>query len=319
MNRLSVLIIIAAISLSGCNAPGSAPAVPSGSSSQSTAERSGLGRTGSSSDLAYVGTAQAAVEVYSYPGLKHQQTIHLPAGGDGRVCTDSKGNVFVGTFFAEQSQAYVYEYAHGGSTPVETLTLEPYWVPAGCSVDSVSGNLAVSEYSTNGGGAKLAIYDNAQGAPTFYTDAAITGQPGYDGQGNLFMIDHGSVMAELPAGSTSVVHVSLSSAVGQVDRIQWDGTHLALTAASTKDVKRSKLPEVIHRLSIAGSSATIVSTITLRGLKARATGGSWIIGSRVLAPMKGELGLWKYPAGGRTVNSVRIAELPASVTISAAP
>ena len=319
MKRLPVLTIIAAIFVSGCNASSSAPAAPSGSSSQSAAERSGLGRTESSSDLAYVGTAQAAVEVYSYPGLKHQQTIHLPAGGDGRVCADSKGNVFVGTFFAEQSQAYVYEYAHGGSTPVETLTLEPYWVPVGCSVDSLSGNLAVTEYSTNGGGVKVAIYSNAQGAPTFYTDAAITGQPGYDAQGNLFMIDHGSVMAELPAGSASVIHVSLSSVVGQVDRIQWDGTYLALTAASTKDVKRSKLPEVIHRLSIAGSSATIVSTITLRGLKARATGGSWIIGSRVLAPMKGQVGLWKYPAGGTVTSVKKSGELPASVTISVAP
>ncbi len=236
MKRLSVLTIIAAISVSGCNASSSAPAVPSGLSSQSAAERSGLGRTGSGSDLVYVGTAEAVVEVYTFPGLKDQQTIRLPAGADGKVCADSEGNVFVGTFFPEEpvSQAYVYEYAHGGSTPVELLTLERHWVPVGCSVDSISGNLAVTEYSTNGGGVKVAIYDNAQGAPMFYTDAAITGQPGYDAQGNLFMIDHGSVMAELPVGSASVVHVSLSSAVGQVDRIQWDGTYLALTAAAPR-------------------------------------------------------------------------------------
>jgi len=59
------------------------------------------------------------------------------------LCVDAQGNVFVPTWQGESgTRGYVYEFAHGGSTPIATLS-DPGGA-FGCSVDLTTGNLAVT-------------------------------------------------------------------------------------------------------------------------------------------------------------------------------
>jgi hypothetical protein len=124
------------------------------------------------------------------------------------MCVDKANDVFVPGF----NGGDVVEYAHGLRNPKAKL------VQAGvhsmsCSIDPSTGNLAVTTFEGNGGTAgNVAIYAQAQGAPTTYSDPAILQYffRGYDANGNLFVDGiapgggggprGGFVLAELPKG-----------------------------------------------------------------------------------------------------------------------
>jgi len=100
-------------------------------------------------------------------------------------------------------------YAHGGASPIATLSDSGY-DPYACSFDPSTGNLAVANYSTYLGGSSpgnVAVYPSARGDPTDYTDDELWRyfNCGYDNKGDLFLdglddTQH-SVFAELPKGS----------------------------------------------------------------------------------------------------------------------
>ena len=132
------------------------------------------------------------VKVFSYPQGKLHGTLtgfNEPAG----ECADRAGDVFIVDGFANE----VYEYAHGGKTPIATLS-EPGEFPLGCSVDPSTGNLAVANYCSGASGqctgpGSLAIYLDAKGSPTQYADPKLSHVDfcGYDAQGNLFVDGNG--------------------------------------------------------------------------------------------------------------------------------
>jgi hypothetical protein len=262
------LMIGAATLFAGCG--GSQPPIGApGAMSQSA-----RGAIGSTDDLVYVGSASRAIEVFSYPGLQYKETFSVPAGGAARLCSDSQGDVFAVTAFANANQAYIYEYAHGETTPVQTLDLTYDYVPTGCSSDPTTGDLAVTEYSTNSGSANVAVYQGAQGMPSIYADPDIVAgtQPGY----------------------------------------------LAIQGRSTKPVKLSKLPELIYRVQVTGSTGTVASIVKLSGWKARNAGACWIQADRVIIPRRDNISLWKYPAGGNALEAVSLKgdQAAGSVAIS---
>jgi hypothetical protein len=78
-------------------------------------------------------------------------------------CVDNVGRVFV----TDVAAGKVFEYAHGGTEPIKIFVLEKPQQPDSCSVDPLTGNLAVT---TDGGstGGSVAVYRNARGKPTFY-------------------------------------------------------------------------------------------------------------------------------------------------------
>ena len=80
-------------------------------------------------------------------------------------CVDGAGNVFVTNSFKGQ----ILEYAHGGTTPIATLS-DPNQYPIDCAVDPTTGNLAVTNYFAKTGPGSVAIYQGAQGAPLFYAE-----------------------------------------------------------------------------------------------------------------------------------------------------
>jgi hypothetical protein len=104
------------------------------------------------------------VYVYSYPKGKLKGTLtgfNEPSG----QCVDKAGDVFIANFGASQ----ILEYAHGGTSPIKTLS-DPDYYPLGCSVDPTTGNLAVTNrLSTSFTAGDVAIYADASGTPTSYT------------------------------------------------------------------------------------------------------------------------------------------------------
>ncbi len=69
------------------------------------------------------------------------------------------------------THGYVYEYSHGGTQSIATLS-DP-GSPYGCSVDPTTGNLAVANTTSSGYYGYygyVAIFPDAEGTATTYND-----------------------------------------------------------------------------------------------------------------------------------------------------
>ena len=84
------------------------------------------------------------VRIYTYPGLKLAGEFIVskhsapPAETEG-ICSDASGNVFIEGDYDQN--AAIYEYAHGGTTPIAVLNDGSYDA-RDCAVDPTTGNLA---------------------------------------------------------------------------------------------------------------------------------------------------------------------------------
>ncbi len=208
--------------------------------------------------------ASGTVDVYAYrtkPGrLLGQLTgFQFPYG----ECTDKSGNVYVADFAA----ADIVEYAHGGTTPIKTLT-DSYGYPIGCSVDPTTGNLAVANFegvgSTCMGG--VVIYEGATGGGTLYQDQDLSYYypPGYDASGNLYVqgqtANGAAGLAELGSGSADLVTLSLSGAtISYPGSMQWDSHYMTATDQSYQGGTLSG----IYRISVSGTQASVVDSTVL--------------------------------------------------------
>ena len=92
--------------------------------------------SGSNGELVYVVTDKAVL-MASYPDGQIVGSIPFYSLA-GNVCSDPRnGNVFIPEGYA------IYEYAHGGTVPIATLSVpNGYDAQGGCSVDPMTGNLA---------------------------------------------------------------------------------------------------------------------------------------------------------------------------------
>ena len=194
----------------------------------------------------------------------------------------------------------VFEYAHGGASPIATLSLPGNKYTRGCAVDPSTGNLAVVT------GEAVAIFSGAQGQATVYGAYLTTTYCSYDNAGNLFVdgfaYQASSGLSEFPVGGSGFRKLSVPAAVDGPGQIQWDGTYL--TWASTIGE-----PRTVSQLAISGSQATIVGTTTLLGMRGYAW-QSWIYGSRIIVPyaQRGtkakNIGIWEYPKGGKAIKRI---------------
>ncbi len=147
----------------------------------------------------------------------------------------------------------VYEFEHGGTTPIGSLS----GGDLGCSYYRTTGSLAAVD------GEMLSVWQNASGTPTTYSLPGVTLQYcGYDNQGNLFVdgYSNGSygslVFAELPNGGTSLEQIIVNVSIGRPGQVQWDGDYITI-----QDLKR---PFAIYGLSVSGSAARVVRTFQPR-------------------------------------------------------
>jgi hypothetical protein len=320
--------------------------MPQGPAVATHAERSGswMLSEAKSEDLLYVSSSSGVsgiVRVYSYPHGRRIGTLTSLTYANGE-CVDPAGDVFIIESSGSASAgSTVYEYAHGGSTPIATLA-DP-GAGFGCAVDSTTGNLAVANTTDpsnpNHGYGDVAIYAGAQGRPTMYRDPDLSTfwYCGYDDQGNLYLSvsqDAGreAQLVRLATGSSSFEPISLNQVLytGQlgflfVPSVQWDGEHITVSSASKSADDGYTGVISVYRLSISGSAATIIGTTKLESEKDIQRGESWIQGKNIIGidQYHGDnVSSWPYPSGGlspHTIARIKNAVFGFGVTVSIAP
>ena len=213
-------------------------------------------------------------------------------------CTDSAGDVFIVAYSnTSMNSSTIYEYAHGGTSPIATLS-DPN-VAFSCAVDPKTGNLAAA-------GDGVAIYQHATGNPTIYSSDFAFHYCGYDDEGNLYLSAESdrsynkAQLIRLASGSSEFEQINLNEPLYKYTlwpSVQWDGKHM--TVASNPYRK----PLLIYRLHISGSSATVVGTTEVSSSKNYYRGQTWIQGDTIIGTGYAKRNyesafLWRYPTGG---------------------
>jgi hypothetical protein len=250
-----------------------------------------------------------AVHVFSWPKGKLVGTLSGFRRATGE-CVDKAGDVWITSYVS----AEIVEYAHGGATPIATLS-DPGEYPISCAVDPTTGNLAVGNIETTSDDqGSVAIYPGAQGTPTLYTDPGIDRIffMDYDHKGNLFVDGRpnstdGFVFAELPEGSGSFTNITLDQSIGMPAGVQWDGNDV---------VVGDQQAAYLYRFKLSGSSGTEVGVTPLDG--SADVVQSCIQGRKVVGPNadSGNAMIWKYPAGGSATKTIDGLEIPFGAVIS---
>lgn len=327
--RCGVVIVGVTIALlAGCGGtqpPTGAPgAMPQSRAIVAHADRSGswMLPEAKDDDLLYVSDySNRIVSVFSYPAGTLVGTLtgfEDPYG----LCSDKEGDVFV----VDQVAMDIYEYAHGGSSPIATLNDSSNY-PLGCAVDPTTGNLAaVGGYHT----AVVSVFPDALGSPTVYslnTSVALN-FCAYDNHGDLFAglgdFDASAGLLELPEGGKSLAEVSISGGnLSGGGALQWVGKYLVIGDPHGPG-KGTHGPTTVAQLKVSGSTATIASTIQLSDGKLDRNPG-WYVqfavnGDTIINPLVPgrNVGLWHYPGGGRFYKKIKVVD-PYGVAVSIAP
>ncbi len=275
--------------LTACAAQQSGPSVPLGDAATNRARQN----HGTGGDLLYVASPANNTYMFSWPSGKPKGQLNHPSYN---LCSDTDGDVWV-----LDGSTTLYEYAHGGKSPINTLALPYNSGGYVCSVDPVTGNLAVLIGGCSSCNAPVAVYADAKGSPTMYSTKCDTGPIGYDNQGNLFAVCYfeslGYTLAEMPQGGSSFALLSLNQELNNPGTIQWDGKYLAVEGHTARDTA------VAYRIQVSGSNATIVSTVSLTGIEDHGGWYSWIEGGHIAVPYvvgdgRYHVGIWNYPKGG---------------------
>ena len=230
------------------------------------------------SDIGY-----AQVDVFTYPYLTLAGVLsgfQAPAG----LCADRAGNVWVVDGGSNGSGGAIYEYAHGGTTPVNVIP-QPNSYPVACAVNAQTGDLAVT---TNSGGT-VYVYGNAFGYPTAFSDANFCSlmYDGYDKAGNLFVDGFDCAnnfhYAELPAGSSTFTDITLNETPSSPGNVQWDGTYLMVS---------DQFPPVAYRFEFSLKGGKAVGATRFGSLYEVAQ--LWISRGSIIGP-DSDVYVWKYP------------------------
>jgi hypothetical protein len=310
--------------LAGCGAAQSS-AVPQ---EATTAQASQSGKSwmlleARGDDLIYVSDGGAGVYAYSYPGFKlvGQLTVPYAKGTEG-LCVDKHGDVFVPAWTGDGNSvtAYVYEFAHGGTDPIATLD-DSGALDTSCSVDSTTGNLAVTNaYQSGYDDGSVVIYQDARGNPTTYVPNIRPEWSAYDDSGNLFVTGYNEYdvtkLVELPTGGSSFAGVSLNESV-EMFSVQWNNGYLVASSGSEQS-----LQETLYRIQISGSGGTVVGSTALdikRRVEYEGNGQFLILDTAVLGAGERHscLQLWRYPSGGNAMRTLVKNISPWGVVFSA--
>ena len=251
-----------------------------------------------SSDLIYATGACGGTCVLSYPTGSLVGTINV---GDAGACADTSGNVYI----ADKNN--LFEYAHGGSTPINTFTVS-YGIINSCSIDPGTGDIATTVDQTNN--YNVAIFSSPSSPPTTYVISFDIQYCGYDNAGDLFVdgySDRGSDFSfyELPKGGSQFTSISVNPSLQiRPGMVQWDGHYITVEGIGINN------GVALYRLSVSGSGATVAGTTQFNGVIKSAL-QSWIQGSIILIPYRAhgasdkKVGIWKYPAGGKVKKIIK--------------
>ncbi len=270
--------------------------------------------------LLYVSDWNAnVVDVYSYPGLKRVGQLTDDMLNPDGLCTDAKGDIFVVNNTPNADD--VLEFAHGDTTPIQTLG-NPGQVGVGCSVDPVTGNLAVTNVEALYYGlGSVSIYTKATGNPTMYSDPDMGSVYfcGYDAKGNLYLDGFSGgpsegpfQFAELPKGKSTFKSIKLEGAtIHFPGDVVWDGKYV-----DVGDQIYSQNGDIMTSAVYRTTGGKVVSKEILTGsddVSGYVIDGASIVGTNY---GNGTAGLWKYPAGGKPVKTISGFENPIGAAVS---
>lgn len=284
--------------LVGC---GATPVTPTGAKMQGHAQSGSKEKT-----LLYISSAKkASVYVYNYPS-GHQVATLVGFYGPAGLCSDGNGDVWVTDTDPYTGTGYLDEYAPGRKHPIATLD-EAGNSPQGCSVDPITGDLAVANDQNN-----IAIYPNAQAPPAYYSTTGLVNKPktiAYDDSGNVYFASSSGHAAWLPAGAPGAMKLGLRPSPRRHGPLRWDGQYLTVleSAGSHDDVWRYELR---------GKSAKLVDRIELDCCM-----GDYAIRGSILAatmPRLGEASVSRYPAGGKAFLGLTAID-PTGIAIATIP
>jgi hypothetical protein len=321
LSRYGLSTGVAAALLAGCGGSqaGGAGAFPVGTTPQAKTHRhSWMLPEAKSDDLLYVSDDNGDVYVYSYPKLQRVgQLTGLGNLGTQGLCVDRQGDVFVPAWTPGNTlTGYIYEFAHGGTLPIETLT-DGTALNTSCSVDPTTGDLAVTDFMN------VEIFQNAQGTPTAYDVPNIEPQwSAYDDDGNLFVDgyneNNGTPLAELVKGSSTFTPVTLNQPISMFS-LQWDKGYLTIASGNSP----SRDAEYVYQVKVSDGAGTIAGTTTLKThhVEYDGNGQYWIQGRRVMGAgrLHDSLDLWPYPSGGKAIRVTARHVRPWGVVVSVAP
>lgn len=260
------------------------------------------------------------VTVYSYPaGTQVGQLANLPSEPFG-LCSDKKGNVWLTML------GLIYEYAHGGTTPIATLSDGQFYAGA-CSVDPSTGNLAVANWdSPSSRNGNLAIYRGGREPRKIYKQPLFLTflSCGYDPSGNLYVTGYGknsfaNLFAELPKGAGALKTITLShTPQGQAD-VQWDGQNVAVSSPEEGMIMRFKISGALGK-EVGFTTFYDFNTVqqfTFPNVAAR----HGKLAGRVIGTSTqfGEVMYWNYPQGGNPTFTIPGDTDALSATVSLAP
>jgi len=262
------------------------------------------------------------VDVYSYPKLKRVGQLTTDMLSPDGLCTDAKGDVFVVNNTPNIDD--VVEFAHGGTTPIQTLQ-DPSQVAISCSVDPVTGNLAVTNVTEiyGAGPGSVSIYANATGNPTMYSDTnmAAVYYCAYDDKGNLYLdgfsggVSEGSFeFAEIPKGKTGFTSISLkNTTVNFAGDVVWDGKYVDVEDQNVEQ-NGSVITSAIYRTT--GAAGKVVSEAVLDG--SDDVSSYIVVGSSVIATnfYGATTGFWPYPKGGKGTKTITGFSGPIGIALS---
>jgi hypothetical protein len=256
-SRYALTGCVAVAMLAGCG--GSQPPIGAlGALPQSSAIAMHAARGGSwmlleanSQDLLYVSN-EAGTDLFVFT-LRGEEAgrIKLAGGSPAGLCSAPSGDFFV-VVEANASQSYIYEFPHGGTTPIATFNNNGLGVS--CSVDPTTGNLAVTNLTAPGSKyGNVAIFTSPSKSPKTYSDPNIGGYwfCAYDASGNLFADGYSSnLLNELSKGSVALSEIALSQNVNPAS-LQWYGSNLIVSDADPNARHRGE--QQIYRVKISGS------------------------------------------------------------------
>ncbi len=290
MRRSVAAPVLAVAVLAGCST-----AARDGMISPQPAVGSRMAARPMAGDLLYLSDVKTdVVYVYSYPQGKLVGTLADFVAPRGE-CASASGNVWI----VDSGTYAVLEYTHGGTSAITALNIEG--VPAGCSVDPLTNNVAVTSRGTS---VTVTVFRHAhhKWEPFHFRDPQM--RPvfcGYDAKGNLFVdgLGKGNVfrLDELVRGGSMLASVAVSQSIKAPGQVQWDGTDLAIGDAGVA-------PSVVYRFSEGTGGLTETGATTLGGTAS--VRQSWIAGSTIIGPDYGkDVGFWNYPEGGAASKVLR--------------
>ncbi len=224
------------------------------------------------------------VFAYKYPGGQYLGMItNIPQAQGMCTSKESGGNWYVVATGSNE----VFEFAHGGTTPILTInTMND--LPSNCAVDPTTGNVAVTIPTEP----KVIVYKAGSIDGTSYVAPFQPFFAAYDPKGNLYINGSGAMIARLRPGSNTFQQLTLNQGFIFPGGLQW---HNGMLAVGDYEVS------TVYQFKIRGTNANVQGSTVING---GAAAGFWIQGKKIIAGDSGNIGIWDYPAGGSTVQTI---------------